>query len=954
MVTLVLSGLLLLTSLLPCASGAEVLVLDRFTSGDTVANLTFEGNFTNSSLGIELPRGARIISANMTVRGILSPAGEFSTRDFSTTAIGSKIWALQKEATGIYPLTVNPYNSGWRSIPSAQVANLKSADGQYLHTETPTDPSNPPWEYPVQLYHFVLPVRDAIDYTLSWLGHGSCDANTSYPYWAEVWTYNHDDKVWDRDASYSDSVAGRDDDKWLNGTFTDRIPKISANGSVEVAVVGPHADVDDGNSTSDYGHLYTDYIGIVAKVASGVANYPTDVVLEVGDTDITLSTGELDGIVVVDEGLGLRQALQDQLDALPPSEGNVTIDLAFRVGELTGAKVGVSGLNIVYRVQDPSENSPPVWTGPSHVYSEEDSDWTPVLDLDGAFTDDFDEGALGFAIADVSNTSALEVRIGKGIHNNWTMEVRPSHDFFGQVSVTLIATDRLGAVTMAPALLVDIEPMPDAPVLLAPGKQRVNEREPLTFTIEARDVDLPGDVLTFSDTSELFDVDPSTGVIEWTPTAEHVGDHEWTVTVTDSDGLSDTRPLLIEVINVDDPPVLTTPAHVDAVQDTEFLIQLTADDPDVLHGDALLFSVSSADLAFEIEPSMGYLWFTPRNADVGVHLLTVGVQDASGSMDETTMEVHVNNVNDAPKFALPGSTTFEQGDLVSVNLAVEDIDLDLVLEVPETLTITANGPIWLSPDADGWIDFTAEQSMVGAYVVTYTVTDRGGLTDSIDVRWTILDVNEAPLVTTVVGATVGAHEDERFTLTLEAEDPEGDVLEWSDDSPLFAIDGTTGEIGFTPLQAQVGTHTVTVTVSDGRGGSATVAFQLVVENVNDAPFIITLSPENGSKFKEGKMVTLSVEVSDEDGDELSITWTSGDVNMGTGLTLDTKKLKPGTRVVKVTVSDGEATVEDEVTLVIKKEEESPGFGVVVSLMGIFAGLVLVVVDRRGGGRALGV
>ncbi len=496
--------------------------------------------------------------------------------------------------------------------------------------------------------------------------------------------------------------------------------------------------------------------------------------------------------------------------------------------------------------------------------------------------------------------------------------------------------------------------MPDAPVLQAPGRQRVKERERLTLTLEARDADLPGDALTFSDTSQLFDVDPTTGVIEWTPTAEHVGNHEWTVTVTDIDGLSDTRPLLIEVINVDDPPVLTTPAHVDAVQDEEFLFQLTADDPDMPHGDTLLFSASSADLAFEIEPSTGYLWFTPRNADVGTHVLTVGVQDASGSTDVTTMEVHVANVNDAPTLASPVPTVFQQGDQVSVRLQVEDIDLDLVLEVPETLTFTAKGPTWLAPDAEGWINFTAEQSMVGEHLVTYTVTDRGGLTDSIDVLWTVVDANDAPLVTTVVGATVEALEDEPFTLALEAEDPDGDVLEWSDDSPLFAIDGTTGQISFTPLQAQVGAHTVTVTVSDGRGGSATVTFQLLVENVNDGPFIVSLSPENGSKYKEGEMVTFSVEVSDEDGDELTITWTSGGVILGTELTLDTKKLRPGTRVVKVTVSDGEVTVEDEVTLVIKKEEESPGFGVLVSLMGILAGLVLVKVDRRGGGQVLGV
>ena len=55
---------------------------------------------------------------------------------------------------------------------------------------------------------------------------------------------------------------------------------------------------------------------------------------------------------------------------------------------------------------------------------------------------------------------------------------------------------------------------------------------------------------------------------------------------------------------------------------------------------------------------------------------------------------------------------------------------------------------------------------------------------------------------------------------------------------------------------------------------------------------------------------MSVSVDDQDGDDLTVTWTSDGVTIGSGEVLDYKKLKPGTRTIKVTVSDGEASVED--------------------------------------------
>ena len=950
--------MLLGATLPPCASGATV-VLTHFASGDTEAELTFAESLTNSSLGITLPRNSVITGASMTVQGMLSPAGEYVTRDFSNTAIGSNLWALHEEATGIYPPSVDAYASGWEPIPSSQLANVSSADGEHWNTTTPTDPADPPWEYPVQLYHFKIPVpvASAISFSFSWLGHGTCLGNATVPHWAEYYMYDFQDSAWDHKGGYTDGVAGRDDDQWFNTTFAGPVPIISANGSVEVAVVGPHADVDDANSTSDRGHLYTDYIGLSAKVAEGEAKYPKDVVLGVGGTDITLSTGDLEGVVVVDDNLGLVQALQTLLDSKPSGQGNVTLDLVFRVGALTGATVRVSDLNVTYQVQDPTQNDPPVWRGPSVLYAVEDAGWGPVLDLDAAFTDDADQGALAFAVVNVSDPSALSGRVVRGITNNWTLEVRGAPDFFGDVSVELSATDRLGATARSPGITVSVSPTPDAPVLLDPGMRSVGEGERLQLRLEVADPDMPGDQLSFTDTSDLFDVDPASGDIDWTPSAADVGRHACEVTVTDSFGLSDGIQLVIDVINANDAPVLTVPSHVDAVQDVPFTLTLTATDPDLAHGDVILFSASSADLVFEMEPSTGLLWFTPRNADVGMHALAVRAQDSSGERDEAMVEVHVANVNDAPVLLSPGALTFDQGEYVAVRIMAEDPDLGLPLEVPEALALATDAPAWLAPDLDGWVIFTAGQSRVGEWAVNYTVTDVGGLTDSIAVVWRIVDLNDAPVIATAVVARYTVQEDSAFWLALEAADLDGDVLTWSDGSSLFSIDSAAGTISFTARQADVGTHAVTVTVSDGQGGSASASFELVVVNVNDAPVLLTILPANGTVFREGLAITLAATASDEDGDTIGFTWREGATHLGSGSPLVVTSLGPGRHTLTVSATDGTATVERtvEVTVEAKEDDGDGGAGgsrtIAVLLLAVVAAVILAIAlvrrSRRG-------
>ncbi len=79
---------------------------------------------------------------------------------------------------------------------------------------------------------------------------------------------------------------------------------------------------------------------------------------------------------------------------------------------------------------------------------------------------------------------------------------------------------------------------------------------------------------------------------------------------------------------------------------------------------------------------------------------------------------------------------------------------------------------------------------------------------------------------------------------------------------------------------------------------------------------------------------------DEEGDDVTVTWKDGDVELGTGSPLEVK-LKPGEHTITAVVDDGTDQVEDSFIIVGKKEEESPGFGLVAGLAAVvLAGLVI--------------
>ena len=139
--------------------------------------------------------------------------------------------------------------------------------------------------------------------------------------------------------------------------------------------------------------------------------------------------------------------------------------------------------------------------------------------------------------------------------------------------------------------------------------------------------------------------------------------------------------------------------------------------------------------------------------------------------------------------------------------------------------------------------------------------------------------NRPPGVTTPGNQT--SAEGSAVALSIAASDPDSDALSFSATGlpPGLSVNATTGVIsGTLPFDA-AGAYSVTVSVSDGHGGTATSAFAWTITNANQLP--VVTNPEDQMSV-EGEAVSTSIVAVDPDGDALSFSATG----LPLGLSLD--------------------------------------------------------------------
>jgi Ca2+-binding RTX toxin-like protein len=276
--------------------------------------------------------------------------------------------------------------------------------------------------------------------------------------------------------------------------------------------------------------------------------------------------------------------------------------------------------------------------------------------------------------------------------------------------------------------------------------------------------------------------------------------------------------------------------------------------------------------------------------DVGQINLKLTATDQGGLSVTSTFMLDITNVNDTPVVVatVANQSTFEDAPFSFVVPAgtFQDIDAGDSLTLSVKLVDGSALPTWLNFDAaTQTFSGTPGNSEVGNLSIKLTATDQSGTTASTNFALTVINVNDAPVVSMIV-ANQTIQEDAAFRYVVPAttftDIDVGDHLTLSvklaNGAALpawLSFDAATQTFNGTPGNSDVGNLAIKLTATDPSGATASTQFDLSVANVNDAP-VVSMAVANQSTQEDAafRYVVPATTFTDVDvGDSLTLTAT---------------------------------------------------------------------------------
>jgi large repetitive protein len=471
----------------------------------------------------------------------------------------------------------------------------------------------------------------------------------------------------------------------------------------------------------------------------------------------------------------------------------------------------------------------------------------------------------------------------------------------GVYSVTVTATDAGGLSSSQTFTWTVTNPPPVAVNDLA----STPEDFPVNINVLANDSDPDGDTLSVTTASAgngTVVILPG-GTIDYTPGPNFNGTDTITYTISDGNGGTATATVTVTVGARNDPPVAVNDA-TSTNEDTPVTIPVLANDSDIDGNPLSVVSATAPNGTVVINPD-GTVTYTP-NADFnGTDTIIYQISDGQGGFATATVTVIVRPVNDPP-VARDDTATTPEDTPVTVAVLGNDTDVD-----GDPLTVTSatspNGAVTINPD--GTITFTPTANFNGPTTITYTISDGNGGTSTATVTLTVAAVNDPPVANPSVATT---NEDTPVVLTPLANDSD------ADGNPLTvtavsAQNGTVtinpdGTVRYVPNPNFNGTDTVTYTISDGQGGTATSTVAVTVNPVNDVPVAVN----DNATTPEDSPVTIPVLGNDTDADGNPLTVTAATspngsvvINPDGTITFTPNPNFNGPTTITYTISDGQ-------------------------------------------------
>jgi surface protein len=227
----------------------------------------------------------------------------------------------------------------------------------------------------------------------------------------------------------------------------------------------------------------------------------------------------------------------------------------------------------------------------------------------------------------------------------------------------------------------------------------------------------------------------------------------------------------------------------------------------------------------------------------------------------------------------------------------------------------------------GAFSWTPGKDRIGTHEVTI-LADDGEYGDLEVFTITVLNVNDAPILSSIGNQVVD--EDQEATFTVVASDEDSDPITYRLDATSLAkgmtMNASTGVFAWTPDDIHIGTHAVTVTASDGTLNDTEV-ISITVNAVNDAPILALIGDLSANEDEE---ITFIVAASDEESDP--ITYSLDATSLAKGMTMNASTgvfawtpdvSQIGTHSVTFTASDGALNDTEVISITVNAVNDAP-------------------------------
>jgi len=579
--------------------------------------------------------------------------------------------------------------------------------------------------------------------------------------------------------------------------------------------------------------------------------------------DQTVAEGNVFSLDIgsADEGFGLTYSLDSTSLALGMTVDTSTGNLNWTPnnGDVGGHTVTVSGNDGNGSVDSTNftltvSNVAPVLTDPGNQNIAQGN----LFSLDISSTDE----GFGLTYSLDSTSVGLGMSITGSTGNiDWT----PNNDDVGSHTVTVSGNDGNGSTDYV-SFSISVSNI--ATSLIDPGDQTVAEGNVFGLDIGSTD---EGFGLTYSlDSTSLtlgMTVDSSTGNLNWTPENGDVGGYTVTVSGNDGNGSTDSTSFTLTVTNT--APVLNDPGAQSVAQGNVFSLDMSTPDED----EGLTYTLDSTSLAsgVTISSTTGLIIWTPENSDVGDHDLTVTGDDGNGGMGSVTFTLTVTNI--VVTLTDPGFQSTDEDNLFGLDINSSDEGVGAVYSLDSTsLALGAN-----IQASNGYITWTPDNSHVGGHTFDVSVNDGNGSSANVSFGVNVLNVlssvDAVPDQQVVIGSLMSldvSSSDEGYGLTY--------TLDSNSLTLGVSIDGSAGNLSWSPSSNQEGSYTITVILNEGNANQ-NLSFDVDVNSSSSLVF----DPVSQQTITVGESFSLDLETSRE---ASGVTYTLDSASLTKGVSIN--------------------------------------------------------------------